>query len=277
MDVLRPFRRWAGAFAAGAFLSYAGAAGWLFLKQGEHVYHPVRAWSPVPADLRYEPVRFEAEDGVALSAWWVEAPDPRGTVLYFHGNAGNVSSEAGVLRMFRELGLSALAVDYRGYGQSEGEPDEQGTYRDARAAWDFVTREKGVPPGRVVVWGRSLGAAVAANLASRTAPRAVVLEAAFTSLPDIASELYPLFPTRWLARFRYDNLQALKDVHAELLIVHSTEDRLVGIAHGRRLYDAANAPKEFLEIRGPHKGLPYQEVYRRGIEKFLDRVLGPVR
>ncbi len=269
-------RRWAVFFLGGAVAGYLVSAAVLFLDQPRRVYHPERAWSSTPEDsgLAYEDVTFRAADGAVLSGWYVAAPESRGTVLFCHGNAGNISSEISVIRMFRELGFSSFTFDYRGFGKSEGTPSEPGTYEDAAAAWTYLTEEKGVPPSEIILWGRSLGAAIAVELATHHRAGALVLEAAFTSIPDLAAELYPLYPTRLLALFHYSTIRYVREVRYPVLVVHSSEDKLVPIRHGFEIYEAANEPKRFLEIKGPHKGLPYQEVYRRGIEKFLEDYKG---
>lgn len=280
MDVLKKsstFARFAALAASAAAGFYIVNVGSLYFRQADHVYHPERAMTASPADagLAYDEVSFRTKDGVALNAWWVpSAAEPRGTVLYFHGNAGNLSIQVDVVRMFRRFGYNTLAVDYRGYGKSEGSPSEEGTYADARAAWDWLRAAKGLRARDVVVWGRSLGAGVATDLAVQTSepPRALVTEAAFTSLPDIAEELHPGVPVRWFMRYRYENLKKFSKLRCPVLVVHSREDQLISLKHGKRLYEAAPEPKRFLEIKGPHNGLPWQPGYEEGLTAFLESV-----
>ncbi len=210
-------------------------------------------------------------DGLRLSAWLVQAPVSRGTVLFCHGNYGNISHLLDPIRIFIGLGLEVLVFDYRGYGQSEGKPSEAGTYLDAEAAWNFLVREQGVDPGRLVICGRSLGGPIAAHLARQHLPAALLLESTFTSLPQLGSRRYPFFPVRWLARYTYDTLGQLPGIHCPVLVVHSREDGLIPFEQGQELYATANPPKEFLEISGGHgNGFAVSEPqYRAGLERFF--------
>ncbi len=248
----------------------------LFLLQSRMVYYPglpsrqVVA-TPKQAGLAYESVQFTTEDGVRLDGWFVPAEQARGVLLFFHGNAGNISHRLGSLRMFHDLGLSTFIFDYRGYGRSEGKPSEQGTYRDGEAAWRYLTAERGIAPHSIVYFGRSLGSSIAAHLAMKRAPGVLILESAFPSVPDVGARAYPFLPVRWLARFQYDTEAYLKSVSAPLLIIHSRDDEIIPFKFGRTLFAGANEPKQFLEIRGGHNdgfqlsGSDYVE----GIDKFL--------
>jgi hypothetical protein len=235
---------------------YAGLALVLYLLQSRMVYYPeigrdVGA-TPRQAGLDYEEVRLLTADGVALHGWFVPSAQSRGTVLFLHGNAGNISHRLDFLRMFNRLGYNTLIIDYRGYGKSAGEPSEQGTYLDGEAAWRYLTEERRVPSCRIALFGESLGGAVAAWLAVRHKPAALVIASGFTSVPDLAKRFYPFLPVRWLARIRYDTRENLSAVAAPVLIAHSRDDEIVPFEHGRALYAAANAPKQFLELAGGH-------------------------
>jgi len=249
----------------------------LYAFQSRLVYVPYRKLVATPADvgLTYREVAFTTEDGVRLSGWLVPAREPRGTVLFCHGNAGNISYLLETIGVFHRLELNALVFDYRGYGQSEGSPSEQGTYLDAEAAWNFLVQEKGTAPEEIIVCGRSLGGPIAAWLARQRRPAALFLEATFTSAPDLGRHLYPIFPARLIARFNYNTLAYVSQVECPVLVVHSRDDRLIPFSHGRRLYEAADEPKTFLEIRGGHNdGFEVSEaLYREGVEGFIsDRV-----
>ena len=182
----------------------------------------------------------------------IPAPQPRGTVLFLHGNAGNISHRLDSVQMFHRLGYSTLIFDYRGYGNSGGTPSEQGTYRDAEAAWRYLAEQRHIPSCRIVLFGESLGGAIAAWLAARQKPAALVIASGFTSVPDLAQHLYPYLPVRWLARIRYDTREYLRAVTAPVLIAHSPQDDIVPFEHGRALFAAANPPKQFLELAGGH-------------------------
>jgi fermentation-respiration switch protein FrsA (DUF1100 family) len=205
----------------------------------------------------------------------VPARQERGVILFFHGNAGNISHRLDTLEIFHTLGLSTFIIDYRGYGQSEGRPSEQGTYLDAEAAWRYLVEQRQVPPERMIIFGRSLGGAVAAWLAQAHPPRALILESTFTSLPDMAATYLPFLPVRSLARFDYNTLARLPDIHCPVLVVHSPDDEVVPYSHGRQLFEAASEPKEFLELRGGHnEGFLISDNYQAGLEAFIARYAG---
>ncbi len=239
-----------------AAIAYAFLAGLVFLAQPHLIYYPQTGHSAVdsPADvgLTYESVEFSTADGETLSGWWVPVPDAAGTVLFFHGNAGNISHRLDYLLMFYRLGYNTFIFDYRGYGLSSGKPSEAGTYRDAQAAWQYLTEARSVAPASVVLFGESLGGAIAAWLAAHEKPGLMVLASAFTSIPDMAAKLYPFLPVRLLARFEYNTLAYLQDVACPVFVAHSPEDEIVPFEQGRMLYEAAPAPKRFLELQGGH-------------------------
>lgn len=248
----------------------------MYFFQDRMMYLPLRAIGATPAErgLAYEEVRIETADGVALAGWYVPAAPERGVVLFFHGNAGNISHRLDTLELFHDLGLSTLIIDYRGYGQSQGRPSEQGTYLDAEAAWRYLVEERQVPPDRMIFFGRSLGGAVAAYLAQRHPPRALILESTFTSAPDIAADIFSFLPVRPLVRFQYNTLARLADIRCPVLIVHSPDDEVIPYSHGRRLFAAAAEPREFLEIRGGHNaGFLVSANYRAGLELFIARYI----
>ena len=265
-----------------------GAAGFyvllgalLFFMQERMVFLPNlpgRALEATPQrlGLRYDDVRFETEDGVALHGWYVYAPESRGTVLFFHGNAGNVSHRLDSIAIFATLGLDVFIVDYRGYGQSEGRPGEQGTYRDAAAAWRYLVERRDLDPARIIVFGRSLGGAVAARLAADNRAAALIVESSFTSAEDMAARLYPFMPVRLLTRLRYPVVDYVAVNRNPVLIVHSRDDEIVPFHMGEELYRAASAPKAFLELGGDHNGafLIDRERYVAGLDAFVTAQLG---
>lgn len=253
----------------------------LVLFQSRLIYYPnvpsrAVVATPERVNLAYEPVEIVTEDGVRLDGWFVPAPgEARGALLFFHGNAGNISHRLDSLRIFAGLGLDVLIFDYRGYGRSEGSVSERGTYLDAEAAWRHLTEERGIPQTRIVLFGRSLGAAIAAHLAARHEPAALILESSFTSAPDLAAQYYRIYPVRWLARFRYSAKEELGSVRCPVLIVHSRDDEIIPVRHGRELFAAAKPPKEFLELRGGHNDgfLVSDRTYVDGLDDFLSRYL----
>lgn len=238
-----------------AAVTYTGLSGLLYGLQAQLVYYPDvgRARIATPADrgLPFEEVALRTADGETLDAWWVPAARPRGTVLFLHGNAGNISHRLPYLAMFHGLGYATLILDYRGYGRSTGTPDEEGTYRDAEAAWAWL-EQRGVRADETVIFGESLGGGVATWLAARRAPRALVLASTFTSIPDVGAALYPWLPVRPLARIQYDNLARLAQVTAPVLIFHSPQDELVPYAHAERLLAAVRGPRRLVPLAGGH-------------------------
>jgi fermentation-respiration switch protein FrsA (DUF1100 family) len=256
-------------------LAYGGLAALLFLFQDKLAYYPqigreIHA-TPREHGLDYEALTLATEDGERLDAWFVPArgqslgqTQGQAVVLILHGNAGNMSHRMDTIAMFHSLGYGVLIFDYRGYGSSSGKPSEAGLYRDAQAAWEHLTRQRGIPPRRIVLFGESLGGAVAARLAAREAPQestqestqkqpgALVLSSVFTSAPDLAADLYPWLPTRWLTRLRYDTRAALAQTRCPVLVAHSPDDEIVPFRHGQALFDAAPGPKVFLQLAGGH-------------------------
>jgi fermentation-respiration switch protein FrsA (DUF1100 family) len=259
----------------GGLSLYAVIGALLFLFQSHLIYFPRRELVGTPADagLSYESVRIRTDDHLALDAWFVPAREQHAVLLYFHGNAGNISHRLEALVQFHQLGLSTLIIDYRGYGKSEGKPTESGTYLDARAAWKYLTVDRLIPPDQIVLLGRSLGGAIAARLASEVTPRALVIESTFTSIPDRGAELYPYFPVRLLARFHYDTINMLPRIRCPILIVHSPEDEIVPFNHSQHLFDAAPQPKEFLQIQGGHNdgNLVSADQYEHALIEFITR------
>ena len=240
-------------------IGYAACLLFLFLSQSKLLYHPYKELDGSPKDLglAYESVSFRAADGPLIDAWLVPASTPKkGVILFCHGNAGNISHCLSVINTLHNLDLSVLIFDYRGFGRSEGSPSESGTYNDARAAWDYLVSTRGVAPGRIVIYGWSLGGAVAARLAATLPPdqqpAAVVIASAFSSLGDMAAHHYPLFPTRLLLRFDYPTAADAARIRRPTLVIHSVDDEIVPFAQGRRIFDAITAEKLFLQASGGH-------------------------
>lgn len=237
-------------------LAYGGLAALLFLFQDNLAYYPQigREIYATPREhgLDYEPLTLATPDGERLDAWFIPAPQARGTVLFLHGNAGNLSHRMDSIAMFHRLGFGVLIFDYRGYGRSTGKPSEAGLYQDAQAAWDHLTRQRGIPPGRIVLFGESLGGAMAAWLAAHGKAGALVLSSVLISAPALATDLYPWLPTRWLVRMRYDTRAALAEVNCPVLVAHSPDDEIIPFHHGKMLFGAAAEPKTFLQLAGGH-------------------------
>ncbi len=227
-----------------------------------------------PTRFAYEDAWFASADGTKLHGWFLEHPGAREAVLYAHGNGENVAYVGPWLdRVRRDLGVSILVFDYRGYGQSEGIPGETGIVADARAARAWLAERTGKAERDIVLFGRSLGGAVLVDLAARDGARALVLQNAFCSLPDVAAYHYPFLPVRWLMRTRLNAAAKIGDYAGPLLQFHGTADRVVPIQFGRRLFEAAATPdKEFVELAGyDHNDADWPAV-RPTVKAFLDRL-----
>jgi uncharacterized protein len=242
--------------AIAAAVLYAALALLLFFMQSRLIYYPEIGrdvtTTPSAVGLDYEDVWLEAAERVRLHGWFVGRAEPRGVVLILHGNAGSIALRLDWLRMFHALGYASFIIDYRGYGRSSGTPSEQGTYADARLAWQHLTQARGFAPRDIVLLGESLGGPIAAHVAARETPRALILHSTFTSVPDLAGQIYRFLPVRWMSRFAYDSRAYLAQVRSPVLVAHSAQDEIVPVSHGRALYDAAPEPKAFLELTGGH-------------------------
>ena len=260
-----------------------GLAVWrMDLRSLEHsfIFFPSRqvVGSPASIGLEYEEVRLG--DAPRLHGWFVPG-DPRWTLLWLHGNAGNVSHRLPWLRTLRAtLGWGVLLIDYQGYGLSEGSPSEAGTFRDARVAREYLLARPELDPRGLVYYGESLGGAVAAQLAAEAPPACLVLQSSFTSLLDMARLHYPFLPANLLMRSRYDTLESLSQVRAPVFVAHGQRDEIVPVAQARRLYEAAAEPKrlylveqashnDFIDLAGP--------AYFQELASFCQAHAGPER
>ena len=280
------------------FIAYCSLGIILYIMQPTFLYGPVREvlYTPDELGMDFENVVFETEDGLNLNGWYIPAPledrmqksltgsvqsegslltgpveNSQYTVLFCHGNGGNMMHRLDSINIFYNLGLNCFIFDYRGYGSSEGKPGEKGTYLDAMAAYKWLTEEKKVSPKNIIVFGRSLGGSIAAQLAAKVEARALIIESAFTSYVDIGRKFYPYMPVRWFARFSYRTIDYVKDVRCPVMIVHSRNDETVPFEFGLELYEAANEPKEFVEIFGSHNDgfLVSSEIYKKAWTKWL--------
>jgi len=253
-------RRLAKLIALTVLLGYAGIVVAVKLSEKGMVYHPAdRLVTPPPASfaLREKTVRYASADGTTLSAWIVPAApgDSLGMwLLVCHGNYGNIGygQRPEFYAHARDTGLNLFAFDYRGFGASEGEADEQGMYDDALASWHYLTDSLHVPPSQIVIFGHSLGSGVATELATRVDAAALVLEGAFTSVVDRGQEIYPVLPVRLIGSQRFESLQKMPRVAEPKLFLHSPEDDVIPFAHSERLLAAASAPKALVPVRGGH-------------------------
>jgi fermentation-respiration switch protein FrsA (DUF1100 family) len=257
--------------AASILVAGCGSSGRAWLQQ-KLMYFPSRslAYDPSDVGLEWEEVHFRAKDETALHAWFIPNTNSQRVVLICHGNGGNISHRLDLCQLVSDAGLNAFIFDYRGYGKSEGKPDEAGTYADALAAFDWLI-QKGFAPGQIIALGESLGGAIAAEVASCREAGGLILQSTFTSMTAIGCEVYPFLPVRWLCTFKYDTLSKLPRINAPILILHGPKDGLIPFRHGQELFAAANEPKLFHELSGGHNSV-FEETapYSAALTKFLE-------
>lgn len=248
--------------------------------EGKIIYHPFKypegLWDPGSFGVETEDIYFAAADGVKLHAWYVPAPNAVATLLWFHGNAGNLTHRLDNIRQLRPLNLNIFIFDYRGYGKSEGEPDEAGIYLDSQAAYETLVSRKNVSPDTLFLFGRSLGGICAIEVASKNPAAGLILESVFTSAGDMARKLFPLLPLHWAIKSKFDAVGKVPQLKLPKLFLHGTEDEIVPYRLGRELFEAAAEPKQFYDIQGAgHNdtfivgGKPYYDALHRFVTAVL--------
>lgn len=231
--------------------------------------------TPENIALNYQNVEFVTADNIRLHGWFIPAENAKGTVLFFHGNAGNISHRLESIEIFHRLELNVFIIDYRGYGKSEGNITEKGTYRDAEAAWNYLINTQGISEKQIIIFGRSLGASIASWLASKHTPAALIIESGFTSVASMGQRFYPFLPIRWLLHFKYDTIEYIKNISCPMLVAHSRNDEIIPFDEGREIFDAAPEPKQFLEMRGGHNDgfIVSGSSYVESLRSFISEVL----
>jgi fermentation-respiration switch protein FrsA (DUF1100 family) len=253
--------------SAALYLLVCAAA---YMAQAKLVFFPgpPPRLTPAAIGLSYEDAQLTTRDGEQLHAWFIgplptppaRTPNertptertPNCAILVCHGNAGSIEDRLHLAEAFSQMDLAVLLFDYRGYGGSSGAPTEEGLYADAEAAYAYLTTARGFPPDRVIVYGESMGGAVAIELAASQKTAALIVEDTFTSLADTGARHYPWLPVRWLTRFRFDSLAKVGHIEAPKLFIHSRDDEIVPYELGRALFEAAREPKQFLATSGSH-------------------------
>lgn len=233
-------------------------------------------YTPWDRDIYYETVFLDTADGEMIAGWWVPALQERAVVLYCHGNSGNISHSVDIVKAFRKMGLSTFIFDYRGFGHSTGKPSERGLILDSEAAWKFLVEKKSVPREKIILFGSSMGGALASRLARLYNPGLLILESSFTSLNDVVKDSAPSWiPSEYFVYGMYRTREYVKDVKCPVLIIHSKDDTLISVRHGMALYEAAKTEKEFMVIRGPH-GAGFTEhidLYAAKFDEFISKYL----
>jgi fermentation-respiration switch protein FrsA (DUF1100 family) len=249
----------------------------LFLRYFEHhaIFYPDRQIQFFPQDsgLRFEDVFFKTSDNIEINAWFVPSPKAKFTILFCHGNAGNISHRLEKIIFFHNLACNIFIFDYRGYGLSKGRPSEKGLYLDTQAAFDYLL-SRGINQEQIIGYGESIGSAAIIDLALRHPLRALITEGAFSSGKDMARYVFPFLP-HWIFSLRFDSENKIKSIKITKLMIHSLNDEIVPFKLGRKLYDAAPEPKELFEIHGGHNSCFFdaQNMLNRKMVNFLDKLV----
>jgi fermentation-respiration switch protein FrsA (DUF1100 family) len=255
------------------FLALAVLNGLMYLQQPAMTFFPERELSATPANwgFEYEEVWFDTQDGVRLHGWYIPRTGSKRALLFFHGNGGNISHRGDSIAIFHRLGLNVFIFDYRGYGRSQGTASERGLSRDAAAAWRYLTETKGFSGADIVIFGRSLGGAVAAALAADVRPEGLILESTLSSARDFANLAFPVLSRLVLLRYDFDTAEHLTRVTCPVLVLHSPEDEIMPFQLGEKVYRSANEPKVFVKMRGDHNSgfLQSQPDYEQELRRFL--------
>lgn len=236
------------------------------------VFYPTRQIDIFPdhLGLPFEEIFLKTQDGVILNGWFIENPQASSSVIFFHGNAGNIGDRLDKILTFYELGLNVFIIDYRGYGKSQGKPSEEGMYQDATATYDYLVTRKDINPQRIIVYGASLGGVAAIDLATKRDLAALIIDSSFTSAADMCKRIYPFVPTV-LMTTKMDSQDKIKKVKIPKFFIHSLDDEVVPFKLGQKLFELAPAPKDFLKVSGAHMEahIASRGVFIEGVGKFL--------
>jgi len=236
------------------------------------IYFPYFEIEQTPQDLGldYQDIYIKTPDGFILNGWFIPAKDFNYTIIFFHGNAGNISHRLDKILIFHNLGLNTFIFDYRGYGKSKGTPNEKGLYIDAEAVYKYLVNELKIPQNKIILYGESLGTAIAIKLASEEKVKAVILEGAFSRGRDMAKRIYPFLPY-FFFRNSFDSLSRVKKIEFPKLFLHSQDDEIVPFSLAKKLYDNAPDPKDLVKLNGSHNScfLESKDLYISALDKFI--------
>ncbi len=272
-----------------AAIAYISGGAYLWLQQRRLIFYPKRAIATTPAKLNMEykqvwlPVPTSSNDNQSADSqqvygWWIpNSQNPAPTILYLHGNGGNIGDRVDILRRFHQMGFAVFAIDYRGYGRSSGEfPSEKTVYEDAETAWKYLLQEQKIPPQKIAIYGHSLGGAIAIELAIRHPQmKGLIVEGSFTSIRDMIDDrnfIYQLFPVNWLLTQHFDSLGKVGQLQVPILYIHGEQDEVVPAHMSQTLYDATPQPKQILKIASAdHINVPEigGSTYDNKIRQFL--------
>ncbi len=245
----------------------------VFLGEEKNLYIPnsIITLTPQNIGIKYEDLYFKTKDGQSLNGWFIPAKDARITILYFSGREGNLSDILPQVIFFNAMGVNVFDFDYRGFGNSSGKPNEKGLYEDGRAAYDYLMTRKDINKDKIIVYGKSLGGPVAADLCLNRKLAALILEGAFPSLRTYVGDMGGFLPTEWLVSEKFDTLTKVKNIHIPKLIVHGMDDDVIPFPEGRLIFNKAALPKEFLPYDGGHDDEVFvtSDDYKNRLNKFF--------
>lgn len=212
-------------------------------------------------------ITLEPENGVKLQAWYKKALDNYPTIVFFHGNGGNLAHRSGFFDLLSKGGFGILALDYRGYGASTGSPSEQGFYSDARAAINYAVTDISIPPEKIIIYGESIGTGVAVQMATEYKTAALILQSPFSSMKELVKNYYPWLPVGLLLKDRYDSNKKIAKVKSPILLFHGDEDTIIPIEYGKKLFAASPEPKKSVYFSGKgHNDLDISELTKEIVE-----------
>ncbi len=251
-------------------LLYISLCIFIYFSQKELMFFPSPEIRSYPQDNNLKELSLYTQDGISLNAWFIDNKSDT-TIIFFHGNGGNISYNQERITLFQTLWVNALMFDYRWYGKSESYiENEDDIYADGEAAYQYVLSQWTMPEN-IILWGQSLGGAVAMHTAQWRKIRQTIIESTFSSMDSMARDQYWFLPTQLLSQFHFRSIDKITNILSPILIIHSPDDEMIGIKNGRELYEKANMPKEFLETRGSHNGWFSQSylLYMEKLEKLL--------
>lgn len=244
---------------------------YLFFNQESIIFVPSKQYYTPPAGSGVKEISIETADNEELVAWWTSDKENKNTIIFFHGNGGNLSYLLSRINLFKKMGYNTLMIDYRGYGDSTGEIDEEkDLYMDARAAYAHVSQKKDIPEENIILWGKSLGGVPAIYLARNKDIKALVCESTFYSAAKMGQRMYPYLPIKPFLRYKFKNYERIKDVKAPILIMHSKQDEVIPFRDGEKLYQIASEPKKFIPLKGTHDAF-HKNIYKTQVKDFLEK------
>ena len=249
---------------------------YLYVQQPAMIFYPTKNIDATPEEweLNYQSVKLTLSNNTKIAGWYFPHPDATKTLLFFHGNGGNISHRGDSIYIFHKLKLNVLIIDYPGYGDSEGSPSEEGLYQSATAAWHYLLSDKKVKANDIIIFGRSLGGAVAADLASRVTAGGLILESTFSSVLDIVDIDFPLLSHFIYLRYSFDSQYKLQKVTVPVLVIHSPGDGVIPFELGQKIFSGVTAEKKFLQIEGGHNDGFMQSIqrYMQSLRSFIQSI-----